>query len=146
MKQGGELGSLSDDGQAATEARQPEGHLQKGQAVSGDSYVAPPHGWTCFHCGETFKTVGGARDHFGADPIADPACRIKVGEERGLVMALRRAEEQLARYRAQDSDADREFYRIQADHAVALQRAEEAGFARGVADMKQHGWCLKETT
>lgn len=61
-------------------------------ADDADTYPKPVHGWTCFHCGETFTTYGGARDHFGADQLKDPACRIKVGEERGLVMALRRAE------------------------------------------------------
>ena len=62
-----------------------------------DTYPMPAHGWTCFHCGETFTTPGSARDHFGCAPCADPACRIKVGEERGLVRALRRVEEELAR-------------------------------------------------
>ena len=60
-----------------------------------DTYPMPAHGWTCFHCGETFTTPGSARDHFGCEPCADPACRIKVGEERGLVMALRKAEKAL---------------------------------------------------
>ena len=61
-----------------------------------DSYQKPLHGWTCFHCGETFKTVGAARDHFGFEPSSDLACRIKLGDERGLVMALRKAEAKLA--------------------------------------------------
>lgn len=99
-----------------------------------DTYEQPAHGWTCFHCGETFTTVGGARDHFGADPIAEPGCRIKVGEERGLLMALRKAEAELARYRAEDCDADRQFHAMRADHAVAVRRAEEAGYAKGLAD------------
>lgn len=66
------------------------------QVEPEDTYLAPPHGWTCFHCGETFTTVGAARDHFGFEPSRDPACRIKVGEERGLVMALRKAEQEAA--------------------------------------------------
>ena len=60
-----------------------------------DTYEMPMHGWTCFHCGETFKTPGGARDHFGSEPLAEPGCKIKAGEERGLLMALRRAEAEL---------------------------------------------------
>ncbi len=52
----------------------------------------PKGGWTCFHCGETFTSPGGAEDHFGATPGYKPACLIKLGEERGLVMALRKAE------------------------------------------------------
>lgn len=57
-----------------------------------DTYIRPPHGWTCFHCGETFTTYGAAKDHFGARPSDTPACRIKAGHERGLVMALRKSE------------------------------------------------------
>lgn len=51
-------------------------------------------GWTCFHCGETFKTPGSARDHFGYDSVEKPACLIKIGDERGLVMALRQAQKE----------------------------------------------------
>ena len=99
--------------------------------------IGTKHGWTCFFCGETFTTPGGARDHFGGEPIADPACQIKVGEERGLVMALRRAEVELARYRAEDSDTDRAMYAMQADHQRALRRAEEDGYARGLVDARK---------
>lgn len=78
------------------------------------TYPMPEHGWTCFFCGETFTTPGAARDHFGADPIADTACRIKFGEERGLVMALRKAEAKLALLSAPD---DRMVEAAQADLA-----------------------------
>ena len=60
--------------------------------TSTDTYPKPEHGWTCYHCGETFTTVGGAEDHFGARPSDTAACRIKIGEERGLVMRIRRLE------------------------------------------------------
>lgn len=51
-------------------------------------------GWQCFHCGEVFTTVGGARDHFGAAPSAMPGCMLKVmlGDERGLMMKIRELE------------------------------------------------------
>jgi hypothetical protein len=38
------------------------------------TYPAPKHGWTCFHCGETFKKPGAARDHFGPTPDWSPLC------------------------------------------------------------------------
>jgi hypothetical protein len=62
----------------------------------------PAHGWTCFHCDETFTTWGSAREHFGSDNQKEPACRIKEGEELGLVIALRKAEASVEewRYRA----------------------------------------------
>jgi hypothetical protein len=102
--------------------------------TASETDAMPRHGWTCFFCGDTFATPGAARDHFGADPLADAACRIKAGEERGLVMMLRRAEEQLARYRAEDSDTDRAMMALQADHRQALIRAEELGYERGLRD------------
>jgi hypothetical protein len=57
--------------------------------------------WTCFHCGETFTTVGAAQDHFGATPENNVGCLIdrvaleeggKPERGRGLLMALRKAE------------------------------------------------------
>ena len=68
-----------------------------------DTYPQPKHGWTCFFCGETFTTYGAARDHFGVIPTAIIACKIKVGEERGLVMALRKAEAKIAELEAMKS-------------------------------------------
>ena len=62
-------------------------------------YCQPPDGWICFHCGDRFTTVGAAEDHFGKRPTAIPACRIKAGEERGLMMEIRRLEEQVRHLR-----------------------------------------------
>ena len=55
-------------------------------------YMKPKDGWVCFFCGERFTTLGGAEDHFGSRPTDIPACRIKVGSERGLVMELRKTQ------------------------------------------------------
>lgn len=103
-----------------------------------DTYIAPAFGWTCFHCGETFTTIGAARDHFGSSEHSEPGCmiRVQIGEERGLLMALRRAEDQLARYRNEDSDADRAMGAMVAKHATELRTAEEAGYAKGLRDAK----------
>lgn len=59
-----------------------------------ETYPLPAHGWTCFHCGETFTTIGSAQDHFGASPDREPGCviRVKYGDERGLEMELRKSE------------------------------------------------------
>ena len=67
--------------------------------MTQETYLAPPDGWVCFHCGERFTTPGAAEDHFGARPTDTAACLIKVGEERGLVMALRRAEAEVRELR-----------------------------------------------
>lgn len=107
-------------------------------ASEGGSSTQPEHGWTCFHCGETFNTPGGARDHFGFEPSADPACRIKVGAERGLVMALRRAEQQLSdawdAIHQENTEAARAYHAQQTRHSSQLMTVEEAGYERGLAD------------
>ena len=94
--------------------------------------------WCCFHCGEDFKVAGLARDHFGAMPDATPGCMIRVGlgGERGLLMALRKAEAELARLRLERADEDTSLHRelavTQGRHADALLTAEDAGYERGL--------------
>lgn len=89
--------------------------------------------WRCFHCDETFTKRSEAAAHFGYEQTATPACRI-APDLRGLIAHMRWQEGELSRYRADDSLAHREFYRIGAEHNQALQRAEEQGYARGLAD------------
>ncbi len=106
----------------------------------GGAYEQPPHGWTCFHCGETFTTVGSARTHFGAQPAAVQGCmlRVQLGPERGLLMALRKAEDECRRawsaVHDESTDAHRAMYAMQSRHAAALRDAEELGYARGLRD------------
>ena len=69
--------------------------------MTQETYPMPADGWVCFHCGERFTTPGGAEDHFGARPTDMAACLIKVGEERGLVMALRKAEAEIAKLKTE---------------------------------------------
>lgn len=115
-------------------------HLEASEGptmVDAGHYETPAHGWTCFHCGETFKTARSAREHFGASPDAEPSCMLKVqaGGERGLLRRLRAAEAELARYRAEDSNKDRAMAAMASDHGEALRREEEKGYERGVRDM-----------
>jgi hypothetical protein len=39
-----------------------------------DTYPMPEHGWTCFHCGQTFHNPGSAEEHFGEHPRSVAAC------------------------------------------------------------------------
>ena len=57
-----------------------------------ESYPAPTHGWTCFHCGENFTDYGAASDHFGNPPGSVEACLMELGGDGGLVKALRKLE------------------------------------------------------
>lgn len=103
-----------------------------------ETYPMPPHGWTCFHCGETFTTPGAARDHFGFEPSRDPGCRIKLGAERGLLRELRKAENEIDRltYELHNEGADGiRAHRAQtARHHAQLMTSEEAGYERGLRD------------
>lgn len=96
--------------------------------------LATTKDWRCFHCDEVFHTEMEARNHFGGTQDAEPACRIKVAGEFALLTALRNAEIELARYRREDSDIIRAMHSMQADHAQALRREEEKGYARGLKD------------
>ncbi|WP_062206729.1 hypothetical protein [Aureimonas sp. AU12] len=43
--------------------------------MENDERPAPPHGWTCFHCAQTFTTWASASAHFGDDPLQGrPEC------------------------------------------------------------------------
>lgn len=57
-----------------------------------DTYTMPVDGWVCFHCGVRFLSPGAASNHFGEAPWRTAACKIKAGEEKGLLMALRKEE------------------------------------------------------
>jgi hypothetical protein len=90
------------------------------------TYPAPIHGWCCFHCGENFTTAGSARDHFGGNIYDTPGCmiRVQVGEERGLLMALRKAEAEIAHLRQQlDSEPERKWLDMRIEVQLGSYRA-----------------------
>lgn len=93
--------------------------------------------WRCFHCDEMFTNEDAARDHFGRDDWSTPACHI-AQDMAGLVAFMREQEAELNRYRAEDHESARNFYRIGGEHSVALKREEECGYARGLADARKH--------
>lgn len=107
--------------------------------MSAEIYdLATEKDWRCFHCDAVFHTQIEARNHFGSTEDSEPACRIKAPGEWNLLQALRNAEDQLARYRSEDSDILRAMWSMQSDHAQALRREEEKGYSRGLADARQH--------
>jgi hypothetical protein len=86
-----------------------------------------PPGWRCFHCSEYFEDSEQAQLHFGGSEIDSPICQIHPEE-------IRKMEVELARYRSEDSDQDRKFHAMEADHATALQREEEKGYDKDLRD------------
>lgn len=96
--------------------------------------------WRCFHCAEVFTDREAAADHFGVqiDGCADDvACKLNATDGLLLKM-LREAQQELRQYHQEDNAAFRQFYVLGADHATALRREEEKGYARGLEDARKH--------
>lgn len=94
--------------------------------------------WRCFHCGETFTKhqKRWAREHFGANCMETPVCLMRVPGEGSLLTALRRAQDELAGYRSEDTDLMRALVAQASDHAAALRKAEEDGYAKALRDIE----------
>lgn len=105
--------------------------------------MTKPTPWRCYHCDEVFTDERSAREHFGINEFQMPGCIAKVnpGGERGLLAALRRSEKELAdtlhALNEEDSATMRAMYEMQSRHAEALRIAEEAGYQRGIEDMRK---------
>lgn len=95
--------------------------------------------WRCFHCGETFTRaqVKCARNHFGRDEGERPVCLIREPGEYNVLRALRQAHDELSAYRAEDTELHRALHAMSAEHAGALRREEERGYAKGLHDAQQ---------
>lgn len=102
--------------------------------------------WRCFHCGEAFTKAQErwAREHFGRDESELPVCQMRVSGEHHLLTALRNAQDELAAYRAEDTDLMRAIYAQAADHAAALRREEERGYQKGVRDARAEAAAVTE--
>lgn len=99
--------------------------------------------WRCFFCDEVFTSYKFAAEHFGVDESCEadvPACKL-ASHEGHLVTYIRKLEKEVRRYMSEDSDVLRSIQSLEADHRTALIRAEERGYAKGVADMRAQGLC-----
>jgi hypothetical protein len=92
--------------------------------------------WRCFFCDAVFTRRVDAAEHFGADELAQPACQIK-GHEHRLVQKIREQESDLARWRDELEPTLRALEEMRGEHSIALRRAEEEGYNRGVRDMRR---------
>jgi hypothetical protein len=96
--------------------------------------------WRCFYCDEVFSDREAAALHFGNGngytSEGKPGCQIDLAE-------YRRMEAKEARYAEEDADCHRAMRRQETEHKQALQRAEEAGYAKGLRDS---GKCPCATT
>lgn len=93
--------------------------------------------WRCFFCDELLTTQHEAEMHFGKSEESDPSCKLTIGGEWHFIDAVRRMEDELHRYRREDSIIIRASLAQASDHGQALRREEEKGFERGVRDMRK---------
>jgi|GEM_PF-3574626 len=104
--------------------------------------------WRCFHCDEVFTDEHSAKLHFGMDQCKDPACKIKMGAETSLLVALRKAEQELQdawmAIHDEATEAAKAYYAQQSRHGEQLRVAEELGFERGIADSTKHIAALEQ--
>lgn len=98
-----------------------------------------PRGWRCFHCGDYFTEdqAAHAREHFGRDEGQTPVCLMRIPGEGGLLAALRKAQDELAEWRAENAPLMRAIESQSADYEQRLIREEEKGYARGLKDYSQ---------
>ena len=97
--------------------------------------TSPVRKWRCFHCDEVFTDRACAAVHFGDDDGATPACRV-AADLVGLVEMIRKQESELDAFRREETASYREFYALGAAHHQAVRRAEEAGYAKALADIE----------
>lgn len=84
--------------------------------------------WRCFHCDEVFTDRTAALDHFGPDRLlSTPGCQIDVAEYRRMEEVFRRSVDE-------DTDLHRQIRSLRSDLDTAVRRAEEDGYAKGLAD------------
>lgn len=94
--------------------------------------------WRCFHCGDAFTKAQWrwAKEHFGADQDETPVCLMRVPGEGSLLSALRQAQDELYKYRSEDTSMARAMFSMSSDHGQALQRAEEKGYEKALNDIE----------
>lgn len=85
--------------------------------------------WRCFHCNEVFSDPKEAATHFGTVQGASAVCTIKADEIRHMEWCL-------SKYRQEDTDLHQQIAHLQNERHTECQRAEEAGYAKGLRDGK----------
>ena len=94
-----------------------------------------PSEWRCFHCDEVFTDWVQARNHFGYTPEdGPPVCKTERGVDAEIYHLKRRVE----LYQREDTELHRALHAKAAEMAVAVRRAEEQGYARGLEDAKKY--------
>ena len=87
--------------------------------------------WRCFHCEKVFNDRADAAEHFGPSEHDQPICQMDPDYIRWLL-------EQHRRNVDDDSEALRTLRGLASEHETLRRRAEELGYARGLADARKY--------
>lgn len=106
--------------------------------------------WLCFHCGFETDDHAEAQSHFG-DDSDDPALCVfweslddaeRAHEYQQMVLELNATREEVfslnAAIEAESAEGMRMFRELESRMHQDIRRAEEDGYARGLADAKRH--------
>jgi BMFP domain-containing protein YqiC len=88
----------------------------------------------CFQCGEVFTDFIAARNHFGFYPADVPVCRVDGGTAATIYHLRRKIADYQLREETEGAESQLQRAALQGDHARALRRAEEEGYAKGLGD------------
>ena len=138
LKDAAKTHALHDDIENDPPAREesdwaPEAGYDGDGSAAAQPVQAEPNGWRCFHCGANFaeNEAAEAALHFGTSEHDAPACQISIEHVRWMEAQNRRAVDE-------DTDALRAVRSLVNEHETLRRRAEEQGYARGLADAKKH--------
>src|SRR5690242_348459 len=111
----------------------------------GREEAMPRKQWRWFFCDEVVRSGRAAAEHFGTEIGCDyptPACQVKAHEGH-LGAHIRQLEAELATWNNESHQIQQSIPTLEGEVAEKLRRAEEDGYARGVADMKKQGYCVE---
>lgn len=101
--------------------------------------------WRCFFCDEVFDTREAASLHFGSFDSCEPdvtACKL-MADQKHVLEYIRSLEEEISIYQSENHPTVKAVFAIRDEMQRAVNKAEEDGYARGVADMKKQGYCVE---
>ena len=101
--------------------------------------------WRCFFCDDVFRSPKAASLHFGTFGSCEPdvtACKLMSDQARVLEY-IRELEDEVRRYQDENHPTIQAMYAVRAEMRQAVIKAEQAGYDKGVADMKAQGFCVE---
>lgn len=101
--------------------------------------------WRCYFCDEVFTSKDKAALHFGvfeACEADEPACKLMQHQER-FMEYVRGLEHQIRLYQDENTPLQKAIWDVENLMQVSVNEAEQKGYNKGVADMKNQGYCVE---